>query len=249
MNLIKTSSEIEKMKKSSKILSEVKQIIFDAIKPGISLLELDHIAEKEILLRGAKSNFKGYGNFPNVSCISVNDTLIHGIPTEYKLVEGDLIKVDLGCTWKGYHSDSAFTKGVGKISLNSKKVMDVAKKAFYKGLDAIKPGSRIGDISYAIGEYVSKQGMFVPDNFTGHGIGKSLHEKPYVPNFGKPKQGMLLKDGMIICIEPMILQKSKEVKILSDGWTVKAVDKMNTSHYEHTILIKDGYGEILTEGI
>lgn len=216
MVTIKTSQEIEKMKKSAKILSEVKQVIYDSIKPGISLLELDAIAEKEILARGAKSNFKGYGGFPNVACISVNEILIHGIPSKYILKDGDLISVDLGCTWQGYHSDSAFTKGVGKISKQSQKVIDVAKKAFYIGLNAIKPGARIGDISAAIGDYVHSQKMFVPDNFTGHGIGTSLHEDPYIPNDGYPKQGPLLKNGMVICIEPMIMQGSSAVKILSD---------------------------------
>lgn len=249
MITIKSPKEIDKMKKAAKILAEVKQIIWDAIEPGVSLLQLDEIAEKEILKRGAKSNFKGYGGFPNVACISVNDTLIHGIPTNYIIKDGDLVKVDLGCTWEGYHADSAFTKPVGNISKDSQKVMNVAIEAFNRGINAIKPGARIGDISAAIGDYVHSQGMYVPENFTGHGIGTSLHEDPYVPNDGYPKQGPLLKNGMVICIEPMILQTSKDVHILEDGWTVKANDGKNTAHYEHTILIEDGYPVILTEGI
>lgn len=249
MITIKNPQEIEKMRKAAKILTEVKKIIWDCIKPGITLLEIDAIAEKEILKRGAKSNFKGYGGFPNVACISVNDTLIHGIPTNYKVKDGDLVKVDLGCTWEGYHSDSAFTKPIGNISPSSKKVMNVAIEAFNRGINAIKPGARIGDISAAIGDYVHSQGMYVPENFTGHGIGTSLHEDPYVPNDGYPKQGPLLKDGMVICIEPMILQESKDVKILEDGWTVKSIDGKNTAHYEHTVLIENGYPVILTEGI
>ena len=249
MITIKTSQEIEKMKKSARILAEVKQEVWDAAKIGVSLLELDAIAEKAIESRGAKSNFKGYGGFPNVACISVNETLIHGIPTNYKLKDGDLLKVDLGCTWEGYHSDSAFTKPIGNISEDAKKVMEVAKEAFNRGLNAIKPGARIGDISNAIGQYVHKQGMFVPVNFTGHGIGTALHEDPYVPNDGFAKQGPLLKNGMVICIEPMILQGSNQVKILEDGWTVVAVNGKNTAHYEHTILIEDGHGVVLTERI
>lgn len=249
MLTIKTDSEIIKMRKSSSILAEVKQIIWDSIKAGVSLLELDAIAEKEIIKRGAKSNFKGYGGFPNVACISVNENLIHAIPNDYKLKEGDVISVDLGCSWEGYHSDSAFTRGVGKISESSQKVIDVAKEAFYRGLNAIKPGARTGDIAAAIGDYVYKQGMFVPENFTGHGIGTSLHEDPNIPNDGFRKQGPLLKNGMILCIEPMIMQGSNKVRILEDKWTVQAIDGLHTAHYEHTVLIKDGYGEVLTEGI
>ena len=249
MITIKSPQEIEKMRKAAKALAEIKQVVWDAAEAGVTLLELDAIAEKEMAKKGVKSNFKGYGGFPNVACISVNDTLIHGIPSDYKLVEGDLLKVDLGCTYEGYHADSAFTKGIGKISDSSKKVMDVAKEAFYRGLNAIKPGARVGDISQAIGDYVHSQNMFVPENFTGHGIGTALHEDPYVPNDGFAKQGPLLKDGMVICIEPMIMQGSEEVKIQSDGWTVKAVDGLNTAHYEHTILIENGYGVVLTEGI
>ena len=249
MITIKTPLQISNMKKSAKILAEVKQILWDKIEPGITPLELDAIAEKEIKARGAKSNFKGYGGFPNVACISVNETLIHGIPTNIPLKEGDIISIDLGCTFNGMHSDSAFTKGVGKISQSDKKLIEVAKNAFFKGIEAIKPGARVGDISAAIGDYIHAQGMYTPDNFTGHGIGTSLHEDPYVPNDGYPKQGPLLKDGMVICIEPMIMQKSKETKILEDGWTVVPVNGERTSHYEHTILIENGLPVILTEGI
>lgn len=249
MITIKTPQEIEKMKKAAKILAEVKQIVWDSIKPGMTLLDIDAIAEKEIIKRGAKSNFKGYGGFPNVACISVNEILIHGIPNDYVVKEGDLVKVDLGCTWEGYHADSAFTKPIGKVSAESTKVMNVAIEAFKRGLNAIKPGARVGDVSAAIGDYVKSQGMYVPTNFTGHGIGTALHEDPYVPNEGNKKTGPLLKNGMVICIEPMIIQTSKEVKILGDGWTVKALDGKHTAHYEHTILIEDGHGVVLTEGI
>ena len=245
---IKNEQEIEKMKKASRILIKVKSKVYKSIKPGISLLEIDAIAEKEILKHNAKPSFKGYKGFPNVSCISVNDALIHGIPNHYKLKEGDLVKVDLGCVWKGYHADSAFTKGVGKISKQSQKVLNVAKQAFNKALSVIKPGAKVGDISQAIGDYVSSMGMFVPREFTGHGIGKKLHEEPSIPNDGIKGTGELLKDGMVICIEPMILQKSSKIKIMEDNWTIKAKDGKNTAHYEHTVLIKNGYPEILTGG-
>ncbi|MCK5867296.1 MAG: type I methionyl aminopeptidase [Mycoplasmataceae bacterium] len=246
---IRTEKEIELLRKSSQILAEVKQIIWDFIEPGVNLLEIDALAEKEIKNRGAKSNFKHYHGFPNVSCISVNEVLIHGIPSDYVVKEGDIVSIDLGCIWKGYHSDSAFTKGVGKISSSSQKVIDVAKEAFYAGLNAIKRGARIGDIENAIGKYIKSQGMYTPDNFTGHGIGTELHMDPYVRNSGAAKTGVLLKDGMVICIEPMILQESKNVKILKDGWTVVAEDGKHAGHYEHTVLIENGEAVILSEGI
>jgi methionyl aminopeptidase len=214
---IKTKSEIKKMKKAANILIKVKKVVYKFIKPGVTLLQIDKIIENEILKNNAKLNFKGYNGFPNASCISVNDALIHGIPNNYKIKNGDLVKVDLGCVWEGYHSDSAFTKGVGKISKQSQKVIDVAKKAFYKGFNAIKPGAKVGDISHAIGKYVKEMGMYVPKEFTGHGIGKELHEEPSIPNYGKKGTGELLKDGMVICIEPMIMQKSSKIQIMKDN--------------------------------
>lgn len=246
---IKNENQITLMKESGAILAEVKQIVFDAIKPGITTKELDDIAFDEIAKRGAKPAFKGYQGFPGTACISVNEELIHGIPGSRVIQEGDIVKVDMGAIWKGWYSDSAFTKGVGEISNKDKKLIQVARDAFYVGLDAIKPGARVGDISHAIGSFVKKQGFFVPENFTGHGIGKKLHEEPYVPNQGQPGTGPLLKDGMVICIEPMILQSSNAVKVLSDGWTVVSTHNKNTSHYEHTIVIKNGHGEIITGGM
>ena len=244
---IKTKYEIDLMKKSGEILAEVKQIIFDAIKPGISTLELDLLAEEEIKKRGAKPAFKGYGGFPGTACISVNEELIHGIPSRKRIIrEGDVVSVDMGAIWKGYYSDSAFTKGVGKISDSDKKLIQVAKDAFYAGMNQIKKGARVGDIEFAIGEFVSKKGYFVPDNFTGHGIGKNLHEEPQVHNKGIKGKGPLLQNGMVIAIEPMILQKSDEVIHLDDDWTIISKNKLNTSHYEHTIAIIDWEPVILT---
>lgn len=247
---IKKQNEIELMKKSCQILSEVKQIVWDSIRPGISTQELDDIAYDEIIKRGAKPAFKGYQGFPGTACISVNEELIHGIPSKTKTIKkGDIVKVDMGAIWKGWYSDSAFTKGVGKISDKDQKLINIAKDAFYIGLDAIKPGARVGDISHAIGKFVKSKGLFVPSQFTGHGIGKSLHEAPYIPNEGTANTGPLLKNGMTICIEPMILQQSNQVKILEDKWTVVSVHNKNTAHYEHTVLIEDGVGKILTGGI
>ncbi|WP_027334366.1 type I methionyl aminopeptidase [Mycoplasma elephantis] len=249
MSLIKTPDEIAKITKSCEILAEVKQILYDLISPGISLEALDAIAFKEIKKRNAEPAFLGLYGFPKTICISVNDELIHGIPSNYVLKENDVVKIDAGCIYEGYNSDSAFTKIVGKGTYLDQKLVEIAKNAFYEGLKAIKKGAHVGDISYAIGSYIKKQGYFTPKEFTGHGIGKKLHEDPYVPNEGKPGTGMKLQDGMVICIEPMILQNSPKIKIASDGWTVLSQDKKNTAHYEHTVLIKDGKGIILSKGI
>ncbi|EFF41256.1 type I methionyl aminopeptidase [Mycoplasmopsis alligatoris] len=245
---IKTNDEIQKITKSCAILAEVKQVLFDFIRPGVSLKEIDQLAFKEILKRNAKPAFLGLYGFPATACISVNEELIHGIPSEYILKEGDIVSVDVGCIWQGYNSDSAFTKGVGKINPQDQRLIDVAKGAFEAGLDAIKPNARVGDISFAVGQYIKKNKLYTPSDFCGHGIGRALHEDPNVPNDGKKGTGPLLKDGMVICIEPMITQ-SKNIKILSDGWTVVSTNKTNTAHYEHTVLIKNGKGIVLTKGI
>lgn len=245
---IKNEQQIRKITKSCQILAEVKQIIWDFIRPGVSLKDIDQLAFKEIIKRGAKPAFLGLYGFPATACISVNHELIHGIPSNYKVKDGDLVSVDLGCLWEGYNSDSAFTKPVGNVTKNDLKLIEVAKGAFEAGLKVIKKGARVGDISAAIGQYIKKNNLYTPEEFSGHGIGLELHEDPYVPNDGKKNTGPLLKDGMVICIEPMITQ-SKGIKILSDGWTVVSIDGKNTAHYEHTVLIKDGKGIVLTKGI
>lgn len=246
---IKSQIEIDKITKSCQILAEVKQILWDFIRPGVSLKEIDSIAFNEIIKRGAKPGFKGLYGFPATACISVNEELIHGIPSNYVVKDGDLVSVDLGCIFEGYNSDSAFTKGVGKISLQDQKIIKVAKEAFYAGLNAIKPGARVGDISYAIGQVIKKNNLYTPMEYCGHGIGIDLHEDPMVFNDGVPHTGPLLRDGMVICIEPMILQKNDRVKVKKDKWTVVSASGLNSAHYEHTVLIKNGQGVILTKGI
>lgn len=249
MIIIKDHKQIELMRKSGEILAEVKQIVFDAIEPGMTTKQIDKIAYKAIVDRGGKPAFKGYHGFSGTACISVNEEMIHGIPGKKVIREGDVVKIDMGVIWKGWYSDSAFTKGVGQITKEDQELIKVARDAFYVGLAAIKPGARVGDISHAIGEFVRKKGYFVPKEYTGHGIGQNLHEDPFVPNEGNKGTGVLLKDGMVICIEPMILKNSNEIRVLSDKWTVVSKDKSNTAHFEHTVLIKDGKGEILTGGM
>ncbi|VEU70963.1 type I methionyl aminopeptidase [Mycoplasmopsis glycophila] len=239
---------ILKITRSCEILAEVKQIVFDFVRPGVSLKEIDQLAFKEIVKRGAKPAFLGLYGFPATACISVNEQLIHGIPSDYIVREGDLVSVDLGCIYEGYNSDSAFTKGVGKISAEDQQLIDVAKGAFLAGLKAIKKGARVGDISHAIGQYIKKHNLYTPSEFCGHGIGLQLHQWPDVHNDGQKGTGPLLKDGMVICIEPMIT-RTPGIKVLKDGWTITSRDGSNTAHYEHTVLIKDNKGVVLTKGI
>ncbi len=246
MSLIKTDEEIKLITESCAILSKVKKILFDAIKPGISLLELDKIAFEEIVKRGGKPAFLGYQGFVGTICTSVNEELIHGIPSNRVLLEGDLVSIDAGVIYQGYFSDSAFTKAVGNPSEEDDYLIKVAEEAFEKGLQAIKKGATTGDIAFAIGSFIKSKNLYTPDEFSGHGIGKALHEEPYVYNDGQKGKGMILKDNMVICIEPMILQKSKKIKILKDGWTVISKNNKKTSHFEQTVLIKNGKGIVLT---
>ncbi|MGZ9431959.1 type I methionyl aminopeptidase [Mycoplasma sp. 480] len=246
--LIKKDFEIELITKSANILSEVKKIVYDAIEEGVSLLQLDKLAYDEIIKRNAEPAFLGYQNFPNTICASLNHELIHGIPDQRILKTGDLISIDLGVKYKGYYSDSAFSKSVGKENnLENEKLISVAKRAIDAGINAIKPGARIGDISKAISKVIFENKMFTTEEFCGHGIGKKLHEAPNVYNLYTGDKGILLRDNMVICIEPMILQESPEVKILSDGWTVvPKYNRKKTVHAEETILIKNGKGIILS---
>ncbi|WP_338822905.1 type I methionyl aminopeptidase [Mycoplasmopsis felifaucium] len=246
---IKSPREVELITQSCKILAEVKDVLYDFVRPGISLKELDSIAFNEIIKRGAKPAFKGLYGFPGTACISVNEELIHGIPSNYIIKDGDIVKIDLGCDYQGYKSDSAFTKGVGNITAEDQKIINVAKEAFEAGLKAIKPGARVGDISYAVGQVIKKNNLYTPKEYCGHGIGKDVHEDPYVYNEGIPHTGPLLKDNMVICIEPMILQNSAKIRTKKDKWTVVSAEGKNAAHYEHTVLIKNGKGVVLTKGI
>ena len=243
---IKSQKEIDLITQSCKILASIKKIVKDAIRPGVSLKDLDSIAYNETVKRGAQPAFLGYQGFTGTICASVNEELIHGIPSDRILKDGDLVSIDMGVKYQGYYSDSAFTVSVGKSTSENDMLIEVAEKAFAKGLDAIKPGATVGDVAFAIGQYIKKKGFYTTDQFSGHGIGSQLHEDPYVPNDGHPNTGPVLRDNMVICIEPMILQKSKKIKILKDGWTVISQNKLKTSHFEQTVLIKNGKGVVLT---
>ncbi|MBU4692573.1 type I methionyl aminopeptidase [Mycoplasma zalophi] len=247
MILIKNPQEIKDIKKSCAILAEVKTILWNFIRPGVSLKEIDSIAFKEIKKRNAKPAFLGQYGFKHTLCISVNEELIHGIPSDRILKDGDLVKVDMGAIWNGMYSDSAFTKYVGdNPSVEDLNLIKVAKDAFMAGFKEVQIGKRIGDISHAIGKVIKEAGYYTPLEYTGHGIGRSLHEDPYVYNDGKKDTGPLIRNGMVICIEPMILQKTYKTKVLKDGWTVVSSSGLKSSHYEQTILIENDKAIILT---
>ncbi len=244
---IYNKEQISKITKSCEIISIVKDELRKIIKVGVTPLDLDEYAEKRIRELGAKPAFKGYQGFNHTLCVSVNEDLIHGIPNNKKFKDGDIIKIDMGCKYDGYYSDTAFTSYLGEISDREKQLIATAKESFEAGLNAIKPGARVGDISHAIGAIIKDRCFYTPSDFSGHGIGGSLHEEPYVYNEGEKGVGPLLRDGMVIAIEPMILQGSNNIKILEDGWTVRSCSGEKSAHYEQTVLIQEGYPVILTE--
>ncbi|MEF3244873.1 MAG: type I methionyl aminopeptidase [Caldisericaceae bacterium] len=248
MIVIKTEEEIEKIRKSGKILRLVLDMVRENIKPGVKTIELDLKAEELINRSGGIPAFKGYRGFPNALCISINDEVIHGIPSDRVIQDGDIVKIDGGVILDGYYSDAAITVIAGSPK-NKRDVdlVDAVEKAFYEGVSVIKPGARIGDIGYRIQTFVKSRGFSVLRDYTGHGVGKRLHEDPPIPNFGSVNTGFPLKPGMTLAIEPMITAGDYRVYTDKNGWTVKTVDGSNSAHYEHTIAVLDGSVEILTE--
>jgi methionyl aminopeptidase len=247
MITIKSQREIELMKIAGRIVALAHQEVQKHIKPGISTYEIDQIVEKVIRDNDAIPSFKGYGGFPGSACTSVNEQVVHGIPArKVRLKEGDIISVDIGAQYKGYHGDSAWTYAVGNISEDKKQLMEVTKQSLFEGLKYAKAGNRLTDISHAIQTYAESFGYSVVREFVGHGLGKQLHEDPQIPNYGLPNKGPVLKAGMTLAIEPMINLGRKEVRVLRDNWTTVTIDKKPSAHYEHSILItEDGY-EIFT---
>ena len=248
MIIKKTAREIELMRTAGRIVALAHQEVAKHIAPGVSTLELDQIVERVIRENGAKPSFKGYGGFPGSICASINDVVVHGIPKASIILKaGDIISIDIGACYKGYHGDSAWTYPVGEISETDQNLMDVTLNALYKGLEKAKPNNRLSDISAAIGEYAKSFGYGVVEDFTGHGVGKSLHEDPAIPNYGIPNMGPVLQPGMTLAIEPMINAGTKNVKVCSDGWTTITRDGKKSAHFEHSILITDEGYEILTK--
>lgn len=209
-------------------------------------MELDQVAEKVIRSQNAIPGFKGYGGFPATLCISVNDTLVHGFPSKYRLKEGDIVSIDVGAVYKGYNGDAARTFAIGKVSEEASKLIRVTEECFWKAVELIKPGIYLSDISHAIQQHAEANGFSIPREYTGHGIGTELHEDPVIPNYGLPGHGPKLRVGMCLAIEPMLHQGKRDTKVMSDGWTVKTVDGKLASHYENTIVITEGGYEVLT---
>ena len=235
------------MKEAGKLVAKVFETVAPLIKPGISTYEINEIAEKVIYEGGGTCPCKGYYDYPAGTCVSVNDTLIHGIPSKKIILrEGDIVSLDVVANLHGYCADATRTFLVGTCKDNVKQILDVCQKAFYEGIKQAKPGNRVGDISAAIQHYVESNGYSVSRDFTGHGIGKGMHEDPSVPNYGIAGTGPLLQVGMAIAVEPMILEGKKETRILGDGWTVKSRDGKLTCHYENTIVITEDGHEIIT---
>ena len=246
MIICKTPREIEIMREAGRIVALTHQELKQHITPGITTKELDQIAEKTIQKYGATPSFKGYNGFPGSICASVNEELVHGIPGKRKLEEGDIISIDIGAKYNGYHGDSAWTYPVGNISESVQKLLDVTEKSLYLGLEQVKPGERLSNISHAVQTHAEENGFSIVREHVGHGIGQDLHEDPQIPHYGPPNRGPRLKPGMVICVEPMVNQGRRYVKTLSDDWTVVTVDGKWCAHFEHTIALTEAGYEILT---
>ena len=246
---IKSQREIELMRESCRLLSIVHDEMGKAVKPGMSTFQIDKIGEDIIRSFGCIPNFKNYNGFPAAVCVSVNEEVVHGIPSKKKILrEGDIVSLDAGLIYKGYHSDAARTHAVGEISDEAKKLIEVTKQSFFEGIKFAKAGCHLHEISAAIGDYAESFGFGVVRDLVGHGIGTNLHEDPQVPNFRQKRRGLRLQAGMTLAIEPMINAGTYEVRILDDEWTVVSRDGSLSAHYENTILITDGEPEILTLG-
>ncbi len=247
MIYLKSASEIEKMKEAGRIVYETFGVLQKNIKPGITTAELDKIAYDFITSQGAKPSFLNYCGYPASVCASVNDTVIHGIPSKkIKLKEGDIISLDIGAVKNGFHGDAARTYPVGKISDEAQRLIDVTRESFYEGLKYVRHGERLGTVQAAIQNYVEKNGFSIVRNYCGHGIGRQMHESPEIPNYGTAGKGIRLAKGMTIAIEPMVNYGKADTYCLSDGWTVKTCDGSNAAHYENSILITDGEPFLLT---
>ncbi len=247
MIVLKTSHELELMKIACRISAEALQIAGEAVKPGVSTWEIDKIAHDYIIKQGAEPNFLGLYGFPATACISINDEVIHGIPSKKRILKpGDIVSIDLGAKINGYNGDNAATFAVGEISPEAQRLCDTTKESLYKGIEAAVAGGRVGDIGHAVQEYCESRGYGVVREYEGHGVGTKLHEDPGVPNFGTAGRGIRLLPGMTIAIEPMINEGTYKVKQLSDGWTVKTADGKLSAHFENTVAITDNGPVILT---
>jgi len=245
--IIYCEEEVRAIKRSKQIVAKILEELGSMIRPGVRTRELDEHAEARTREMGAIPAFKGYRDFPSSLCTSINEEIVHGIPSSRVLREGDIISLDFGVLYEGYYGDAAVTFPVGEVTPRAKKLIQAAKEAFHKGLDQARTGNRLSDISHAIQTYVEAQGFSVIRSFVGHGIGLSLHEEPQIPNFGLPGRGPKIKPGMVFALEPMIAMGDWNVEILEDNWTAITRDKSLSAHYEHTVAITEEGAEILSE--
>ena len=246
MIAIKNEQELLNMRQACKITAAARALAGEMVRPGVSTKEIDKAVYDFIVSQGAKPSFLNYNGFPASACISVNETVIHGIPGSYVLREGDIVSVDVGAYYKGFHGDCAATYPCGEISPQAQRLIDVTKQSFFEGIRFAKKGYRVSDISHAVQSYVEENGFSVVRSFVGHGVGAQLHEEPEVPNFGNPGRGPRLLPGITLAIEPMVNVGTPDVRILKDHWTVVTADGKLSAHYENTVLITDGEPEILT---
>lgn len=240
---IKSNREIELMREAGHILAQTREMLVPHMKPGVTTSELDLLADEFIRSKGATPSFKDYNGYPKSICTSINEVIIHGIPSPKAILKnGDILSLDLGVNYKGYHADSAWTYPIGEIKTELKQLLDVAEKSLWAGLQMVKPGNTVNDISSAIENYIKPYGYGIVEDFTGHGIGQNLHEDPPIPNYGREKINVILRPGMTMCIEPMVNLGTKRVRVLSDNWTTITQDKKPSAHFEHTIVVtSDGY--------
>jgi methionyl aminopeptidase len=247
MVIIKLPEEIERARASNRIVAEVLNRIREKVKPGVRTSDLDKLAEDIVQKRGAKPAFKGYRGFPHALCTSINEVVVHGMPSERVLVEGDIIGLDFGVYYRGFFGDATITLPVGKVSEKALRLIEVTEKSLYKGIEEATKGNRLGAISAAVQTTVESAGFSVVRDYVGHGVGKNLHEDPQIPNFGKKDRGIELKNGMILAIEPMVNEKDFKVKVLPDGWTVVTDDGGLSAHFEHSVAITDNGPDILSK--
>jgi methionyl aminopeptidase len=247
MVFLKSPEEIEKMSASGRLVAEILFEIRSRIKPGVTTQELDLLASRLSIKKKARPAFKGYLGYPFSLCVSVNEEVVHGFPSGRRLMDGDIVSLDFGVCFEGYYGDAALTQAVGRVSPQAEQLIKVTRESLFKGLEQVRAGRRLGDVSFAVQHHVESHRFSVVRQFVGHGIGKALHEDPQVPNFGESGRGILLKPGMVLAIEPMVNAGGSEVEIMADGWTAVTKDRSLSAHFEHTIAITENGCRILTQ--
>ena len=244
--IIKSQDEIAIMREAGRIVAQVLEMLVERLRPGLVEKELDEIVRRQFARRGVVPTFLGYHGYPATVCVSINDEVVHGIPGEREVMDGDLVSIDLGCTHKGFVADSAVTVGVGNVSPEARRLVEATREALWRGIAAARPGARLGDIGAAIQTFVEAEGFSVVREYVGHGVGRQMHEDPQVPNYGRPDSGPVLRPGMVLALEPMVNVGDWRTNRDSDGWTVRTLDGGLSAHFEHTIAITDGEAEVLT---